>query len=214
MIRTYNEKETAFPDPFLQIQRQEKQLTNRLIEHMSVLPIKSYIIISNPATIIKTSSHNYRIKDQIIHAANLLNKWADLERIYHEEKAEWKEMKKLARSFMKKDTPLVMDVLGNYSVPISDVLTGVFCSTCSYSIMERKKGSWYCPLCLTKEKDAHIQALQDYNLLIGSSIKNSQCRVYLNLSSDSIARKLLISMSVPFSGLNKGRVYHLNNENG
>ncbi|MFJ5622694.1 nuclease-related domain-containing protein [Peribacillus loiseleuriae] len=218
MIRTYNEKETAFPDPLLQIQRQEKQLANWLVEqHLSVLPIKSYIIISNPATIIKTSPRNYRIKDRIMHAANLPNKWANLEQMYLEEKAEWKEIKKLARSLLKKDTPLVTDVLGNYSIPISDVLTGVFCSNCLHSMMERRKGSWYCPLCLSKEKDAHLQALQDYYLLIDSSITNRQCRDFLHVSSDSIARKLLIAMNIPFSGTNKGRVYHFfegKNDNG
>ncbi|MFJ7976862.1 hypothetical protein ACIQZI_14380 [Peribacillus sp. NPDC096379] len=99
---------------------------------------------------------------------------------------------------MKKDTPLVTDVLGKYSIPISDVLTGVFCPTCLHSMMERKKGSWYYSLCLTKEKDAHLQALQVYYLLIDSSITNRECRDFLHVSFDSIACKLLISMNVPF----------------
>lgn len=60
LIRTINGREESFPDPIIQVRRQQKNLQKWLSDHkFPELPIHSFIVISNPATILKTIKKSY-----------------------------------------------------------------------------------------------------------------------------------------------------------
>jgi hypothetical protein len=77
--------------------------------------------------------------------------------------------------------------------------------------MHKIHGSWYCPVCQTSSKTAHILALSDYYFLYGNTITLSQFSDFLLIpkSKRKSASSFLISLSLPYAGSKKGRVYDL-----
>ncbi|GAA1380988.1 hypothetical protein GCM10009597_35040 [Peribacillus frigoritolerans] len=64
--------------------------------------------------------------------------------------------------------------------------------------------------CQLSSKKAHIPALRDYFYLLSSTITNRQLRDFLSIASSSSATRILQSLNLTSSGVNKGRVYRLN----
>ncbi|MFY4775400.1 nuclease-related domain-containing protein [Metabacillus sp. RGM 3146] len=80
LIRTIEEKETAFPDPLIQVNRQEHQLKNWLLKNkLPFIPIESIIVITNSQSIIRTSPNNKNLSKKIIRSENLLTKIQHIE---------------------------------------------------------------------------------------------------------------------------------------
>lgn len=96
-----------------------------------------------------------------------------------------------------------------YKISRSEILPGVHCPNCLHLGMKYRRGSWHCPSCGCKSKDAHLKALKDYYLLFGPYITNQQFREFLGLDSMNIASKLLIKLNLPYTGAKKNRVYVL-----
>jgi hypothetical protein len=69
--------------------------------------------------------------------------------------------------------------------------------------MTRLKGKWQCPICHSKSKDAHLEAIEDFFLLFQPSITNTKLRHFLHLSSSDTAARLLKAMNLPYSGAKK-----------
>ncbi|MBO9129906.1 nuclease-related domain-containing protein [Bacillus sp. 165] len=210
MIRTYEGKEEAFPDPILQVKRQQEQLQLWLAHHRFLIPpLESLIVIATPRTIIKASPENLSVPQVVIHHANLLNKVTLFEKQYVKEIFTRKQLTSLAKRLQHSHVSLNQDVLKTYKINKDELIKGVFCSNCLYIPMQRKQGKWVCPACTNISLDAHLATLKDYALLCGCFAKNKEIREFLQLSSDSITKHILRSAGVPYEGKNKGRVYHL-----
>ncbi|MED2971128.1 nuclease-related domain-containing protein [Fictibacillus sp. B-59209] len=206
LIRITDEKEEAFPDPILQIQRHEQQFRAWLHQHhFHQIPIESLVI-----TLIKNSRDNQAEHlEMVIHSGKLSKKVNDFERLYLSPILTDKLIKKLLRQMSKKHTPLSIDLLQRFDIKTDELLTGVHCPDCGYLPMKRMQAKWICPKCLKTSKDAHLMALVDYELLLGSTINNCQFRQFLLISSSSIAHKMLCSMNLPVSGSFKDKIYFL-----
>lgn len=62
LIRTKEGKERAFPDPILQVNRQESQLKNWFSQNrLPEIPIQTLIVFSNPQSVIRTSPENFHL---------------------------------------------------------------------------------------------------------------------------------------------------------
>jgi hypothetical protein len=75
--------------------------------------------------------------------------------------------------------------------------------------LKRNKKGWYCPTCKIYHKNAHIDSLRDYVYLFGNTITNRQLRDFLQISSESVAKRLLTSLHAEQIGISKGRKYIL-----
>ncbi|WP_158211741.1 nuclease-related domain-containing protein [Alkalihalobacterium alkalinitrilicum] len=205
LIRTINEGEEAFPDPILQVQRQTSQLRMWLEKHkFPSIPICSFVVISNPSTIIKAAPNKV-----VIHAASLPHKINKLDKFYTQDILTLKEIKKLSNLLTKQHQPLDQNILQHYHIPQTDIITGVYCPECFHISMIRKRGKWFCPQCLNLSRDTHIPSLKDYSFLIGKEITNQQAREFLNITSITVTKKLLLSSNLQYSGDKKGRKYKL-----
>ncbi|WP_209125534.1 nuclease-related domain-containing protein [Alkalihalobacillus sp. BA299] len=205
LIRTSNDVEEAFPDPLLQVERQKRQLDMWLLKHkFPPVPIKTIVVISNPSTIIKAAPNK-----EVIHAASLPNKLIMLDKFSNKEILTLKEIKKLSNLLIKQHQPRDQNLLQQYQIPHTDILTGVHCPECFRIAMIRKRGKWVCPECTTHSSDAHIFSLKDYSLLIDKEVTNQQVRTFLNIMSTTVAKKLLIASNFEQIGENKGRKYKL-----
>lgn len=210
LIRTKDGTERAFPDPILQIERQEIQLRNWLsTNRLRNVPVFSFVVISNPETIIRTSPENRDLDRKVIHRDALPAKIIQLENTIKEQAFSEKEFKKAVRAIKRLHIPEDYPILEKYQIKKAEILKGAVCLHCNHRPLLRTHGTWICEKCLSKTQDAHIQPLKDYSLLINSTITNHELRDYLDLQSSAVAKRIMQSMNLTYSGLNKGRVYHL-----
>jgi hypothetical protein len=189
LIRFHQDKEEAFPDPLIQVERQKKLLEKWLSTHTHLknIPIETLIVISNPSTIIKAMSRKNQIAQKVIHSPKLLNKIDDFIQLHPLEKLPIKEGKKLARFFVKKHEVLTADFLQTYEIHSSELLPGVLCLTCLIP-MDRSYRTWKCQKCKTENKEAHINALKDYALLVKPVITNREARELFNITSEYVVK--------------------------
>ncbi|PFR23799.1 nuclease [Bacillus cereus] len=210
LIRISEQKSEGFPDPLLQVKRQEMQLQTWLHSHgFSNLPIESLVVISTPRTIVKTSCHNQELPQKITHSANIRNKIKQLESVYVKKRLSVKKQQKLVQHIMMEHSPLQQDLLEQYSITKDELLRGVQCSKCMFISMVKVRGGWHCTKCNAFSKEAHKYAVQDYALLLGTTVTNKELKGFLNVESSSVVKRLMKMMELPYTGDNKGRRYDL-----
>lgn len=209
LLRIQDDKKESFPDPILQVERQSYQLRKwlRLVKQ-SNLPVQSLVVISTPRTILETTPQNEKIYKKVIHSAKLPFAISSIEQEYEKNFLSENQLFQISQQMVTNHTPLNIDILAQYKIPKGDILKGVICSYCKSLPMKRSKGKWICPKCSFVSKDAHLSALEDYSLLIDSTITNQKMRDFLNIQSTSIANKLLFSLKLESSGVKKGRIYY------
>jgi hypothetical protein len=74
--------------------------------------------------------------------------------------------------------------------------------------MAYHQNRWLCAKCQTQSKDAHLNAIDDYFLLIKPSFNNREIREFLGLPTPRSTTHLLSQVNLSYSGSNKGRVYY------
>ncbi|MEB1806924.1 MAG: NERD domain-containing protein, partial [Bacillaceae bacterium] len=196
LIRQTSEKEEGFPDPILQVKRQQAQFQSWLTQHkFPRVPIIKFIVISNPATIIKQGP-----VDIVIHAASIPQKLKSVEEKYRQEIMPPKTLKKLSTLLVKQHQTADPDILERLCIAKEDVLTGVHCPRCEELSMIRKGHGWICPHCHYHSIDAFLLSLDDYALLFAKTITNQELRNFLQIPSTSVASKLLASLDLKYTG--------------
>ncbi|MDM5200536.1 nuclease-related domain-containing protein [Fictibacillus enclensis] len=209
LVRTLNGKEEVFPDPLLQVKRQETQLRAWLIKHkITEVPIKSFVVISNPNSQIMISPEHKYLRKTILHREALPIKITELDAC-HQHVMPDKQLKKIIRLLLKQHSEANSDVLEHFEIERHELLKGVQCVDCGLIPMERRHGSWFCPSGYCTCKTAHLDALRDYNCLINTTITNQQAREFLLLSSRNVVNRILRSISTHHEGNHKSTIYHL-----
>jgi hypothetical protein len=211
LIRSINGIEEGFQDPLLQVKRQQLQLKDWLItNHFPMIPIETLVVFSNPQTIIKTvNTNSSQVPKKVIHSTFLPFKFEEFEKVHKTSHVTSRELKKLSSLLLKKHTPHSPNLLSQYDIKVTEILTGVECPNCFSIPMKRKYGIWHCLNCHLTSKTAHRSALIDYSLLISPFITNKKCREFINLSSRNSTFLLLQSMNLTHDGTTKGRKYFL-----
>lgn len=118
-------------------------------------------------------------------------------------------MKRLALHLNKQHSQLNADILKNYNIDQTELITGVACPCCNRLPMVRVKRSWFCSFCSEKSTHAHVKALQDYALLFSPYVKNKDIREFLHIDSQTAVKKLLYSMDLKPNGSRKSAIYTL-----
>ncbi|EFV78370.1 MULTISPECIES: hypothetical protein [Cytobacillus] len=75
--------------------------------------------------------------------------------------------------------------------------------------MNRGHGNWKCLACSPVSKDTHIQALNDYALLINPTITNKEAQNYLGSLSSDTAKRILKQTCGVSAGNKKGKRYFI-----
>ncbi|MFS0690156.1 NERD domain-containing protein [Sporosarcina sp. 179-K 8C2 HS] len=96
-----------------------------------------------------------------------------------------------------------------YSIPRSDIRTGVICPGCGFIGMERHSRSWHCKACGLAEREAHKQAIRDWFLLFGGKMSNKDCREFLQIERQQTANRILRGMGLHSEGANRNRTYSM-----
>ncbi|WP_226681199.1 nuclease-related domain-containing protein [Sutcliffiella horikoshii] len=66
--------------------------------------------------------------------------------------------------------PRDVNILKDYNIDPTEILTGVACPNCNKLAMEKHPREWSCPYCKHQSKNAHTQTLIDYYFLYGTPI--------------------------------------------
>ncbi|PFH91941.1 nuclease-related domain-containing protein [Bacillus sp. AFS088145] len=210
LIRITEGKEEAFMNPIIQVERQKRQLRSWLEQNKFMnYPIIPLVVLSNSKSVIKASSNVIQISNTVIHSDLLYRKIEELEKKFPINSFTPKEIRKLAKHLIKQNQLLDQNILEKYNISKNELLTGVICEKCKLYSMIRTKGSWYCPHCFSVSKDAHLNSLYDFYLLIGNTIKNSQLRDFLHISSIYSASRLLRKLNLPSSRTKKDKTHYL-----
>ncbi|MBO1513918.1 nuclease-related domain-containing protein [Metabacillus bambusae] len=210
LIQTKDQTEKAYQYPIIQLERQESQLKEWLVNNnLKEMKITSIVVISNSFTVIRSSPQDQIIHHKVIRKENLPAKIMQIAQSIISQELEEKELKKISRKLLKKHTIAEFSILDRFKIIESEILNGVICPSCNYLPLIRVKANWHCPKCNRKNKQAHIQALKEYKLLLKPTISNSELRCFLNITSSATANRLLKSMNLSYTGSNKDRVYQL-----
>jgi hypothetical protein len=130
-----------------------------------------------------------------------------LEEKYNQNILDHKKIIRLKKLILQNHTPERADFLKKFGIANSVIIYGVICPICLAIPMQYSRSKWYCKECQYISKDAHLQAINDYFLLIKPTFTNSELRKFLNIPSMKITRKLIAKLNLPHSGKNKGRIY-------
>ncbi len=206
LIRLLDGQKEAFRDPLIQIFFQEQHLKNWFSNNgYPDLPVQSLVVISNPSTIIHTTSK------KVIHSEFLPIKIHQLEKNYSENKLSDKVLKKLIRQIKKQDTPLQTSLIEQFELSEDELLKGVHCPKCNFIPLIRTYGNWICPRCSFQSSDAHFHSIKDYTLLINDMFTNREIRSFLKISNAQLMKRLLHSPQILALGNKNARIYKLLN---
>jgi hypothetical protein len=93
-----------------------------------------------------------------------------------------------------------------FNISTNDVRTGVLCKTCGQLGMKKTIRSWKCIHCGSQDHLAHLPAIKDWFLIMGSKMTNTDCREFLHVDRRT-ATRILASMELLSEGTFKNRTY-------
>ncbi|WP_051590911.1 nuclease-related domain-containing protein [Bacillus sp. UNC438CL73TsuS30] len=204
-----NSRKERIDNPVIQAKTQARKLGKWLQNQNCAAPPIHYLFVnSNKQAKITFAYPNHPLNRDICNSEGLLEKIEQIEE-FEIEKMTQKELRKIARLLLAHHTPEDPDILQYFDISPKEISTGVQCphKECKFIGMERRYGTWCCPKCGTRSKDAHIQSISDYFLLIKPSITNAELCDFLHINP-RLAYKILTSMNLPFTGKFRDRVYH------
>jgi len=212
LIRVKDDKEEVFLDPLIQLKRHQKVVSS-IVTTLSIsqIPIETLVVITDPNAIIKSTTNSREIYGKVSRPFYLPQNINSFESKYKQDKLSKKDIQKISRYFLKKHTPLNLNVLSQFQIEISDIRTGVHCPKCNHLPLLKKshRNKWYCGVCDEVYRDAHLHALKDYALLINPYITNKECRKFLHLSSTQSTYRLLSKLQLERFGGTKGKKYYI-----
>ena len=205
-----NQAEEIYDNPISQADRHAFQFQNWLYQHGYFhIPIFSYVVLSSGTRLLKTNSTNEEILQKIIPVSNMVNKVLQLSSQYSQSQISKKEMDKLSKKLLESHSPLNRNLLEENGIVPGDLIKGVQCENCNSFPMARQRRRWICLNCYAEGKNNHIQALNDYYLLISNSVSNRDVRDFLQIQSPTIAYKLLKYAGYQSTGKSNGTKYIL-----
>lgn len=200
----------SFADPVSQARLHLQQLRQWLLKYKFPTIFMDFLVaMTNPNSVFHLIQNGHPIAKKICANAGLTWEIDNLEEQYKKELITDKELRKIVKALLKANTPLQpSEILQQYGISISELLTGVHCPDCEYLPLIYQRGKWYCPKCKKSHKDAQFGAVNDHFLLISPKITNVEFRKWVHLNNPDMATKKLRELKLAFSGATRDRVYH------
>lgn len=198
LIRTYNNTQESFPDPLIQIKRQEAQFTIWCKQQsIPEIPIHSFVVISSPKTILTASPdqpppHHSVIPNLMVHKKilELTNKFSDNLILAH-------ELHQVGLKLLANHSSAKVNMLQTMQIEKYEIQPGVICDHCRFLPLEyvRRQG-WKCSRCSKYTIDGAQKALRDYGLIINRRISTKDAKLFLKTNSGPLVRSLFKSMDL------------------
>ena len=194
LIRTKTDgKIDRFVNPVLQVNRHVKFL-NAVLPYV---PVVKGIVFANKQAYLR----NIPKDEPIFHLQRLVSFIEELVERFQDQLL---DVAKIYRQLHQLRIPQLLDL----RISSNDFLRGVFCTSCTGRVvMHFQHGTFICPQCKSRDKDAHFIALAEYRLLCGETITNQALREWCGLKDRYVSTRLL--KSLPKIGQYKGTVYEI-----
>ncbi|SFG98604.1 nuclease-related domain-containing protein [Sporolactobacillus nakayamae] len=214
LIRESDGKIDVFDDPLIQANKLQEQLMKWFNDHadLSKFPAENRVVITSSAQLQILNSEDPLMKN-LTRTSAFGTALKKINQNHTRDYINQDDLQAIADQLMDNHAPLILDLFSSFkNLKRTDIIKGVQCPKCHTFYMKRIHRSWHCFSCNHSSKEAHIPALRDYYLIFGSKITNKQCRLFLLIDSADTCRRILQSVSLSYSGKNRGRVYHLSHE--
>ncbi|MCL1632731.1 NERD domain-containing protein [Sporolactobacillus sp. CPB3-1] len=208
LIRVRDGTIDVFEDPIAQLEQLADSLSDWLRKRGTHLPISGRVAIASSVQLQFEGLSREKIC-RVIRRANLRAELARLDQQFRTPLVSQHELDRASDLLLSANQPLIISLFHKFQISPEDVLTGVQCPDCHVLGMIKEKQHWRCMACGCISRKAHLAALCDYFHIYGTTITNRQCRAFLNIQSDTNAKKMLRSVSSHFKGDNRACVYYL-----
>ena len=195
LVRLYNGQSLALGDPFSQVMRHETWMQQFLWEIGVELPVITAIVVTTSSSILGQMPERYHIFKLEGLRIKLQDWFARFPR-----KVNHTMLHVLHEEMMKCYKPQKWQ----HPFPNVKLRNGALCE-CGLR-MEYKFGTFYCR-CGNKSREALLQGLHDYRLLIDEWITNKQFREFFGMESVYMASKKLNRLNLESKGQTKSRQY-------
>jgi hypothetical protein len=210
LTQEYNDDNMIFQNPVSQVNRHKILLGYFFEEECNIplIPIEPFAVITRSTAEVKIAPGYLEGENRVCKADDLLKEIGRVEKYYPKEVIDKNTKNKIKNMFLKKHAPLKSDLLEELDIDKTEILTGVCCPKCKSLPMEYNRNLWLCNICQFTSKDAFVEGINDYFLLVKPTITNAELRAFLHLPSQRAAQHIFSLLNLPSTGQNKGRVYH------
>ncbi|MCM3764987.1 nuclease-related domain-containing protein [Neobacillus niacini] len=206
MTQVYNGNKEIYENPITQANRHIILLNYFLSQYQTLnIPMDSFVVITKSATEVVISPGYREAEQKICRAGDLLRVIQFAEKNF---KRDVLNVDYLTELLLKNHTPKETDILKMFGINKNEVQTGVQCPRCLFMPMTFNRMNWICPICQFVSKDAFLRAIDDYFLIISSTITNRELCSFLHLPSPRAATYIFSLLNLPFSGMKNHRIYY------
>jgi hypothetical protein len=208
-IKKEENKEISRQDPILQVKMQYNRFKSWLSQH-NVEGYPGYcFVITNQNAIVKAISNPSLIQEYVIRNPALTFKLENVIAKHQPIISGSHSSHEIFTLIINNHSPKNEDILKEYHINSMEINTGVACPGCEKLAMERELRGWKCPFCRHFSKDAHIQALVDYFLLIDTYITIREVCRFLHIDNVRTARRIIKNLSLEKTGSTSNTKYCL-----
>ncbi|ANU10081.1 NERD nuclease [Planococcus antarcticus DSM 14505] len=192
----------SYKSPITQMNDATMQMQAFLKTTGCPVPIASIIVIAHPSQIVEDAPHAARVLSAgevnfYLSEMKLPNPILSIE-----------ELHRLGQTFLNAHQDYQSFPLApKFQIELSEIEPGVFCPRCHLGKMERTKVAWECEICRLISRNAHSEALNDWFMLIKSSINTAECCEFIGLKSLDTAKHFLIKSGCQPVGSRRYRHY-------
>ncbi|TRM10610.1 NERD domain-containing protein [Lentibacillus cibarius] len=199
LTRDDGQTEAGFEYPITQVHNQQFHLQNWLAQqNMSQIPVNSYVAIADPSTIIKVHGDEKEIAQTVAHGAAMPKVIMEQDQQLAKQGARKLPHHQIGKKLLHACGEFDIDIMKKYGLKPSAILPGVICPDCEHRGMARVFNGWSCPKCQCHSKNAHLNALEDYFLLVKRTITNSECMRFLQIPTRGTATRILKSSGLTY----------------
>ncbi|NLP50623.1 nuclease-related domain-containing protein [Bacillus sp. RO1] len=189
--------EISRQDPILQVKMQYNQFKRWLENHnIEGYPGYCFVGVTNQNAIVKALSNPTLVQEFVVRSPALTFKINDILANQQQTSSTIYSPHKISVLITNNHAPKNVNILKDYNIDPTEILTGVACPNCNNLAMEKQPRKWSCLNCNHQSKDAHIPTLIDYSYIFGTSISIKEvCRI-LHINNVRIARRMIKELSL------------------
>ncbi|MFC4387035.1 nuclease-related domain-containing protein [Gracilibacillus marinus] len=205
-----NDRFFEMRNPIRQVEEQHDQLQRYFDRQLRKIPIIPIVALANPLSKILTDESSNAVHQQIMSFEHIKSFFQKLCATHSTPLIQTSLMTHASEQLIAKHKNPTFHYYKKFKIDRREVIDGIICSSCNYIGMKRIRGTWICPQCNLKERDAHIHSLKEYFAFVGPTVTNQQLREFFQVDNEKIIRNLLKNSGiVKRSGDNKGSIYRL-----
>ena len=203
-----NGKNRTYKSPVVQVETAKLKISKILKAMEIALPVKSAIVIAYPNQVVEDvppGATVWSADEVMIRLHNL-----DVTKIH----ISLEQMKAFGEHLLSiEEVYKPFPLAPKFEIDLKAIENGVFCPRCRLRKMERAKRTWYCKICRISSTDAHLQALDEWFMLMKPTITTTECRDFLGLTNLDAAIRVLKRNTLIETGSRRYRQYTDNKEN-